>query len=109
MFSHRLSVPLVPISVSTYDRLLQTDPISSVQGYHKLLKKFPNILIIDDISDSGGTLKLVVSELVKEFASTPDTLTYAIKPSTKFTPTYHKVVVPDKVWVDFPWEVRTSC
>jgi hypoxanthine phosphoribosyltransferase len=59
-----------------------------------------NVLLVDDVSDSGRTLAMVV-ELLQEHGATVRTLTLYCKPRT--------VLVPDYVWRDtdrwitLPW------
>ena len=59
-----------------------------------------NVLLVDDVSDSGRTLAMVV-ELLREHGATVRTVTLYSKPRT--------VLVPDHVWRDtdkwitFPW------
>lgn len=59
-----------------------------------------NVLLVDDVSDSGRTLAMVV-DLLKDHGATVRTLTLYCKPRT--------VLVPDYVWRDtdrwitFPW------
>ncbi len=59
-----------------------------------------NVLLVDDVSDSGRTLAMVV-DLLQEHGATVRTLTLYSKPRT--------VLVPDHVWRDtdkwitFPW------
>jgi hypoxanthine phosphoribosyltransferase len=59
-----------------------------------------NVLLVDDVSDSGRTLAMVV-EMLQEHGATVRTLTLYRKPRT--------VLVPDYVWRDtdrwitFPW------
>lgn len=59
-----------------------------------------NVLLVDDVSDSGRTLAMVV-DLLTEHGATVRTLTLYSKPRT--------VLVPDYVWRDtdrwitFPW------
>ncbi|MBG6239629.1 hypoxanthine phosphoribosyltransferase [Mycetocola sp. CAN_C7] len=62
-----------------------------------------NVLLVDDVSDSGRTLAMVL-ELLTEHGATVKTLTLYSKPRT--------VLVPDYVWRDtdkwitFPWSAH---
>ena len=64
-------------------------------------KKDYSYLLVDDISDSGSTLKYLFNEILDESV---DTATLVIKPHTKFFPTYHAITVESSRWVKFPWE-----
>ena len=56
-----------------------------------------NILVCDDVSDTGGTL-----DVYRQAGYA--TCTLCIKPQTKTMPTFYSKVVPNDVWVIFPWE-----
>jgi len=55
-------------------------------------------LIVDDISDSGGTLS-------QYNISDSDTATLFIDPNTKYIPTYYVIKNVDKIWINFPYEI----
>tara|TARA_R110000868_G_scaffold390868_1_gene660700 strand:- start:11 stop:433 length:423 start_codon:yes stop_codon:yes gene_type:complete len=59
------------------------------------LKK--NILVIDDISDSGNTLEQINRH---NFILA----TLAVRHSSNFTPTFYGEVIKDDRWIVFPWE-----
>ena len=65
------------------------------------MSSIEKVLLIDDISDSGTTLKLT-SEMMsgKEVV----TASLFLKHKTTFTPNVYGTVVPDDLWVVFPWE-----
>lgn len=63
-----------------------------------------SILIVDDISDSGETLKTVVENLQNLYPNTKFyTFTIFYKATSSFQPNYyiHKI---ENVWIDFFWE-----
>ena len=69
------------------------------------LSKYKNILLVDDIADSGKTLKDVVEFLKQRFKNLHiDTATIFYKKSSIFKPTYF-VKEADKEWIDFFWEI----
>lgn len=59
-----------------------------------------HVLIIDDISDSGDTLRDIVQQIKCEYT----TATIFKRYNTKFEPDYYGVEVSDDTWVEFPWE-----
>jgi len=67
------------------------------------LKKFKNVLVVDDISDSGDTFIEILKILKQKY---PDinfkTLSIFYKPSSKFKPDFyfHKT----EEWIRFFWE-----
>jgi len=68
----------------------------------KLEKKIEReILIVDDIVDSGETLKTA-----KTLYPNTDFLSLFVKEKTPLLPDYYGEVVPQHLWVVFPWEYK---
>lgn len=63
-----------------------------------------NILIVDDIADSGETLKYAVSKLKENGCKKIQTASVFYKPCSKFKPDYFAEEVGEKVWIVQPWE-----
>lgn len=87
MLSHKLHRPMIVIG----DDLVVNRP-------------YDGVLVVDDISDSGTTLKLIerrskYRELI--------TVTIALKPRTRYLPTYCAFETLD--WLVFPWEGMAEC
>lgn len=61
-----------------------------------------NVLVVDDISDTGLTLQLALNAVTLYGPRSVRTATLFIKPWTKLVPDYYSRVT-DK-WVVFPWE-----
>ena len=57
-----------------------------------------NILIVDDVSDTGKTLLKIPK--VDDY----DTLTLFYKPQSKFIPNYYCRDCEDNEWIVYPWE-----
>lgn len=66
--------------------------------------KGENILLFDDVADSGQTLEFVKNLLVEEGAKGVDTATLFYKPSSKTIPDFfdHET----DAWIVFPHEIR---
>ena len=63
-----------------------------------------NILLVDDIADSGSTL-VYASELLSEnFCSNVRTATVFYKPSSVFKPDIYGIEVETEEWIVLPWE-----
>ncbi len=60
------------------------------------------ILVVDDITDSGDTMKLVIKWLQQQKPKSIDTAALFMKPWSKLTPTY--IVDTVSEWIIFPWE-----
>lgn len=60
------------------------------------------LLIVDDVSDEGKTLRAAVEKVVKPLgASAIKTAVLHVKPWTSFMPDYH--VVTTSCWILYPW------
>ncbi len=61
-----------------------------------------SVLVVDDISDTGLTLKVAL-DVVRHYAPrSVRTATLYVKPWTKLVPDYYAVVTED--WIVFPWD-----
>ena len=60
------------------------------------------VLIVDDISDSGNTM-LSIKDI-----GTYKTVSLYIKNGTKFIPNIYCHKCDDDIWVQFPWETKES-
>ena len=60
------------------------------------------VLIVDDLVDSGKTLKQLADDFkLCKFR----TATLYVKPSSVFWPDYHAIKVENNEWLVFPWEI----
>ena len=64
--------------------------------------KGKKVVIVDDVSDTGKTLEVVIDEVKKAGASEVKVACLSMKPWTKVVPDFY-VFRTDK-WVVFPWE-----
>lgn len=102
--SHKLDLPLIPISYSSKRGKGDDKSYSNVVP---VFDKSDCILIVDDISDSGLTLK----ELVDIYQSQGVTvITYTLYAKLfNYEPDYYSWIIEEKdrdEWVFFPWEPR---
>jgi len=91
------------ISVCSYTEKVRGD-IKVINIPDKELLKGKNVLIVDDIADSGSTIKFV-SELLKKDYSVMDARTAVIlinKSNCKYYPNYSNEEIDQ--WIDFPWD-----
>jgi hypoxanthine phosphoribosyltransferase len=65
--------------------------------------KNKNVLIVDDVVDTGLTLQLVIDELRRYGAREIKTLALYVKPWTMIYPDYY--YEETSKWVMFPWEI----
>ena len=71
------------------------DLIESIKG--------ENILLFDDVADSGGSLSFVKQHLIKKGVKSVTTATLLYKPWSSFKPDYY--AAETKAWIVFPYEV----
>lgn len=62
-----------------------------------------NILIVDDVCDSGKTLARLC-DIFSEYRVKYTTATLHAKPRRIFEPDYYVKEVNDNVWIEYPWE-----
>ena len=66
--------------------------------------KDANILIVDDIADSGETFKYAVSKFIGNGCERLQTASVFYKPCSKFKPDYFAEEVEETTWIVQPWE-----
>jgi len=66
-----------------------------------------NILVIDDITDTGSTFLHAINYL-KFITSYNHIKTFSLltKPSAEFRVDYCGATVEDRIWVNFPWDKK---
>lgn len=66
------------------------------------------ILIVDDVSDTGNTLKFIKGYVKWLGASQVQVACVFMKPKTKVIPDYYVDEVSNNTWIVFPYEVRET-
>ena len=108
LISHRLGIPHGVLTVTHYEGKKMLEQIQKdlyVSGI-KFIKPHHNILMVDDIADSGVCLREAKSTLNKcdPDAKNIDTVTLHYKAKSVIKPTYFAEEVPNDSWTNFPWE-----
>jgi hypoxanthine phosphoribosyltransferase len=95
-----LGLPIETINLSSYTQQ-QAGHIKHtlVEGFSNNVQKAEKCLLVDDIFDSGQTIKYVQSLYPRIDAA----CTYARWPD--HTLTYVGAILNNDTWIDFPWEV----
>lgn len=78
------------------------------QGEVQVLKEFNqrfshNVLVVDDLADTGNTLRVLKKSLVK-----PVITTLFVKPEGAPLVDYFAEEVPQTTWVRFPWDTARA-
>jgi len=68
--------------------------------------KAKKVLVMDDVADTGHSLRLVKTHLLDEGATDVKIATIYYKPWSVLTPDYYKKKT--KLWVIFPWERKET-
>ena len=90
------------INSISYDKMQKLDNIEVFNIPN--LTKYKNILLVDDISDSGDTLKTISTILKDRFKNLEiKTATIFYKVNSKIEPDFYVRKNSDK-WIDFFWE-----
>jgi uncharacterized protein len=110
LLAYKLNVKQVyNFSVQTYtDDNTKSDDIVTVQEPGGSLRDHLNdeILIVDDLSDSGVTLNYIKMFLIAHYGlKKVKTATLCIKDKTNFLPDYFITQFPSTTWLIFPWEI----
>lgn len=72
-----------------------------------IIKKYQNILIIDDLVDSGITLNTILNLSIFKDKNIK-TATILVKYKSEITPDYFKEILNNNQWVVFPWELHSE-
>ena len=97
--SHMFNVPLIPLNISLRDRKCVDVPFDYEQ-----IEQYQHPLVVDDINDSGSTLRKVL-EMIGPFPGSFAAL--LSKDSSEFECTYSGELInthKDNEWIVFPWE-----
>lgn len=110
LLSYKLNVNVINnFQVQSYGESTTAGEITNWQEPSKLfienyLTK-GKILIVDDLSDRGSTLKYVQNTLVTKYDADLLFATLYIKEKTQFMPDYYAKCYSQDTWLVFPWEV----
>ena len=64
------------------------------------------VLVVDDIADTGKSLRIAISHLEKQGAKQTKTATLYYKPSSELVPDFYERQTHN--WVVFPWETKET-
>lgn len=93
------------IGMKFYNKDNQRAPVPLV--YQSLTNNFDEadkILVVDDIIDSGYSIKKAIEIVEEHNGMTYDICSVFLKPHSKIYPKYHSEEVSNETWIEFPWE-----
>lgn len=95
------------LGLSLYDDMTRGNEVTVYQDLPMDINwdEFNNVLIIDDVSDGGTTLRFAVKHMKKTAPKLSIlTATPYIKTGTGFIPSYYVTEYPKDQWIVFPFE-----
>ena len=105
--SYALDKPLLTYGISSYEGSKKTENfhISQSLNLNELKEKNNNlhILVVDDICDTGDTIKYFTKKLLLAGIRNTTACIYTKEKHTELLDHYG-LVVPDDKWIVFPWE-----
>ncbi len=106
LLSDRLEAPVDIIGVRFYKGVGDVEERPHIVQDVSTPLEGKRILIVDDVSDTGHTLKLVRSYVEERGAEEVMVCTLHYKPWAVYRPDYY--VEETEAWVIYPWEVRET-
>lgn len=107
MLSHSWNVPLDVIVTSSYSKDNKQTKLKIGNSSYLCfpdIKKDSKVLIVDDLTDSGETMRAVVDLYEKKGFKDIRTAVLFYKRSSKFDPSYFVAGADEDVWIKFPYE-----
>lgn len=98
------NIDLYFIDVKLYDGTKKKDNIVIRSDVDLSLIKDKKAVIVDDIYDSGTTIKAVVNHLKSKGLENVSSATLYAREGLNEYPTYYAKIVKRKDWIVFPWE-----
>ena len=104
ILSDRLDVRNVQLfSIRLYKGITQRNTTPTVGSFSVDIQG-KNILLVDDILDSGITIETVINYMNSKRPVSVKTVTIMCKKSNKRKPTFFAEQCEDDEWIVFPWE-----
>lgn len=94
---------LYNINVRYYKDIKQKSELPAITQPLIIKLTDKNVLLCDDVSDSGNSLKMVKKSIQDMGCASLTTATIYIKPWTKVIPDFYSKQVRN--WIVFPWEI----
>lgn len=100
LLAYNLSIKTVyVIGIESYTDDNEQEQVTLIHSPGRIAEPFENVLVVDDIADTGATL-----ELVKNLYTGVSTATLLKKERSSVEPDFYTKTVENETWVDFAWE-----
>ncbi len=96
--SRKLNLPLSAIVAKSYSATNQQESLS-VGDLSYLIKPAGKILLVDDLVDTGVTLRVIKQKLIQDFQVEVDTAVIWRKSKAEFMPNYYYSITPSDCWI----------
>jgi hypoxanthine phosphoribosyltransferase len=107
IISNRLNIPMRTLGLKSYTSDNKQTEISLYQTCYdsivNMLQQRKNVLIVDDLSDSGHTFQFAVDNY-KYYFENVFTLAPYMKEGTSLVPDFYSKRFEKDTWLVFPWE-----
>ena len=97
---------LANVSVEFYENLGETKSKPTIKQPISISVRNKKILLVDDVVDTGKSVKLVETHLRNKGASTIKIASVYYKPWSIVIPEYYQKET--QLWIIFPWEIKES-
>jgi hypothetical protein len=94
------------VAAQFYVDIAQTEPEPTITQSVSVSVMGKKVLVVDDVADSGKSLKLVMAHLTEKGASEIRVATVYYKPWSITVPDYYKMQT--SCWIVFPWEQKET-
>lgn len=104
LLSYQLNIPIRYVGISSYDGNNKTENMKFTQ--HAEIGDYKNILVVDDIIDTGDTIRYIKNIIASNSFDKQFTYatTYAVE-GMQGDVDYSLAVKAKEDWVIFPWEI----
>lgn len=91
------------LGVKSYTKYEQNG-LEEYQTFDQQNVKKQNVLLVDDLTDSGVTLKYATEKLQKAECKSVKTACLFLKDASAYTPDFFVKTIPSTTWIVQPWE-----
>lgn len=106
VLSDLLEAGLGNVSVEFYVGVAETRKVPVLAQSVSVAVAGKKVLVVDDVADSGESLKLVTAHILQQGAKESRIATLYYKPWSAVKPDYY--VLETRCWVVFPWEIKET-